>query len=313
MPYVPAGVPQALDVTDIGVVDVYHSPSVFVNNVPVALWQSPVLGDSGLSAIVVPPDKPVLDYAPNPAQVDNFNGGQSAAQLDPTTGPIIGGPGTGGQGTIAEGDMPGTGTSDPNSNGTSTVADSPLNVSGADIWSRLEQNLTQALTDANAGKWKALTQKGDPPFTSPMNQNILGCFVDMGFTRASIDANPEFVKRGWVGDTVPWCAAFAGSTLKKSGAKYLPRNLLARNYADAPYAPNLQGDSSQWRRNDVVYCSFSHVSFLYSLDLKNSIAYIRGGNQSRNVTIMGVPIQKLAFVGRNWTVPAEYDKTPIQQ
>ena len=82
MPYIQASVPQALDLTDPGVIDVYSSPTVFVNYQQVALWNAPQLGNSVLSALNIPPPPPLQNYAPSPEQINNY---KSSAGISPVS------------------------------------------------------------------------------------------------------------------------------------------------------------------------------------------------------------------------------------
>lgn len=114
MPYIQRSFPQARDYLDAGFEDVYSSPGLYINNVPVALWESPITGNSALSQISMPPAPPVRDYAPNQSQRDNYRSGQAFAVLDPYYGVSVAGGNKGKTISVTGGDAIPTGTGDPN-------------------------------------------------------------------------------------------------------------------------------------------------------------------------------------------------------
>ena len=78
MPYVPGGGPQA-DSGLAAVGDVYHSPTVFANNVPMALWLTP--GESASYAgVSVSPSVQI------PQQVQDQINASTAAYVSAQTG-----------------------------------------------------------------------------------------------------------------------------------------------------------------------------------------------------------------------------------
>lgn len=313
MPYIERTVPQALDIIDPGVKDVYSSPSVFINNVPVALWNSP--GTSGsLGSVVIPIDPPPESYAPNPEQVLNTYASGNAGDQNPLVGYIEKGKSAGSDGAIATGNMPGTNTSDPNDlAGNPPPADAPAitPASGESVWGRLENFLNSCIQEAAAGQWDEQTQKGNP--SSPANPKIMYCFQQMGFTRQLLDKQfPQLC-----GDQVYWCAAFAGTVLKTAGSKWLKGNLAAKAFSVNNWgAKSINvNDPAQWRRNDLICISTSggnHVGFIRGVDLQNDRFSIAGGNQSNSVNQMNFPnIRNIYYVGRGWDLPAEADKSII--
>lgn len=313
MPYIERAVPQALDLIDPGVKDVYSSPNVFINNVPVALWNSP--GVSGaLGSVTIPIDPPPESYAPNPEQVLNTYASGNLGKQNPTVGYIDKGPSAGSEGAIATGDMPGTNTSDPNDlAGNPPPAEAPAitPASGETVWGRIENFLNSCIDEAIAGKWKEVTQEGNP--SSPADPNIMYCFQQMGFTRQQLDK--QFPKL--CGDQVYWCAAFAGTVLKTAGSLWLKSNLAAKAYSERNWGAKSipVSDPNQWRRNDLICVTTSggnHVGFIRGVDFQNDRYAIAGGNQSSTVNQSNYQgVRNIYYVGRAWDVPPEADKSII--
>jgi len=301
MPYVARSVPQALDIIDPGVQDVYSSPSVFINNVAAALWQPPILGNSALAALNMPADPVVPDYAPTQAQRDNYAASEAAGQSNPEPVEIVAGQGAGQSGSIAQGNMPGTNTTDPNDLvGNPPTADSPVVVpAGESVQARIESFLNQCIQESAGGAWK---ETGNNP-------NIMNCFNQLGFPPNKLPAPG--------GDKVAWCAAFAGTVLKASGSPYIQNNLSAKAFSSAwKGAQSIPiTDPTQWRRNDLIVMSFgsgNHVAFIRGVDLKNNKYQMAGGNQSDNMTQVNVTgINKIYYVGRAWQISPEFDQPII--
>lgn len=160
-------------------------------------------------------------------------------------------------------------------------------VEGENAFARLANAINGALTQANAGAWR---ERGN-------NGNILMCYRAVGFSVAR--------------DSIPWCAAFAGTMLKSAKAGYLKTlsSLAYRGYGTAVPL----NDKSKWRLNDVVVFKRNgggHIGFFRGYNPSNGAVLIAGGNQSNTLKESGfrgggMPI---VYVGRNWEVPAEYDK-----
>ena len=307
MPYViREGTVQATDIVDAGVQDVYYSPNVNVNNVPVALWQPPVTGNSSLSLLNMPPATPVPNYAPNPEQIANYKAGAQAAAADPEPFYIAQGQNAGTIGNQSEAVAPGSNTSDPNdlSGNPDAQAGMPL-ASGETILGRLENYLNQQLQASLSGAWKA---QG----SAPGNPNIMNCYLQVGFP-------PSSTAPLGPGDSVAWCAAFAGTAIKAAGGLWL-KSLSSKAYSDVWFAKGAQrvpiNDPSQWRRNDVVYKEAiirgkvqGHVCFLRGIDLQTGKVSLLGGNQSNNVCVGHyTDYHQIISVGRAWPVDAAFDK-----
>lgn len=311
MPYIKRGVPQSRNSADAGVKDVYSSPSVFVNNVPVALWKEAVTGNSALSALSMPAADPVNDYAPNQNQKDNYNAGQNLAELTPYVSESVAGGYAGQSVSTTGGDAIATNTGDPNdTTGNPQNLGSPMTLAPGDtIWGRLENYLNKCLQEAASGVWNEQTPPGSIAPNYQANPNIMNAFAQVGFPKNVIDNAYPGPGKGSPGDQVYWCAAFAGLVLKASGSNYL-NSLSSKAYSQSWNCTRLNvQDRSSWRRNDVVWFSFSHVSFIR--EIKNGVLYCTGGNQGNSVTTSKYSLNDVSFVGRAWEVPEQYDKPLI--
>jgi hypothetical protein len=307
MPYIQRSVSQARNNADPGVKDVYSSPSVFINNVPVALWKEPITGNSALSALSMPAAAPVDDYAPNQSQRDNFAAAQQLSLLNPYYSESVAGGNVGQQIATLNGNGIANGTGDPNDTiGNPQNLGSPIALAPGDtIWGRLENFLNSCLQEAAAGSWSEQTPDGSIAPNYPANPNIMNAFIQVGYPKATLDsAYPGPAKRQ-PGDNVPWCAAFTGLVLKASGSTYL-NTLSSQAYSQSWNCTrvNVQ-DIRAWRRNDVVWFRTSHVSFIR--EIKNGVLYCTGGNQGDSVCTSNYSISDVSFVGRNWPIPDQYN------
>lgn len=162
---------------------------------------------------------------------------------------------------------------------------------GADpnqIFAVLGKNMDAALSEAAKGAWKE----------NGRNDRILACYKAVGSNLGS--------------DSTPWCAAFAGSVLKASGVQALKTlSSLAYRGFGTPVPVN---DKTKWRLNDIVIFTRKgggHIGFFRGYNPANGSISILGGNQGDNLKLSnfsGVGDMPVAYVGRGWNVPAEYDK-----
>ena len=301
MPYIKRSVPQALNLLDAGVEDVFSSPNVYANNVPIALYDSPILGNAPWSNLNLPPDPPVLDYPPSQAQLENYLASEQAARTNPIPIEILGGPGAGQTANIAQGEPPAVGTTDPNdlvgNPGETTTAVVPP--TGDSIQARIESYLNKCLEQHNQGLWK---ETGRNPL-------ICDLWVQIGI--------PQNAKN----DQTPWCAAFVSNVLKAAGAPYVPHGAGAIQYRLPPVGawkctPVPVNDPTQWRRNDVISITWNsggnHVAFIWGVDLQKNLFAMIGGNQGDDFTCASTPgIGQIKFVGRSWTIDPQFDKPII--
>ena len=313
MPYITAPVPQALDLTDPGVVDVYSSPTVFINYQQAALWNAPQLGTSVLTQLAIPVPPPLANYAPNPEQISFYKATTAAAEASPIQ-IEIGAGGGGAPGSIvnqAQGDPPGSNTSDPNDLAGNPDVASGVPIAGGDsVFGRLENLLNQCIQEGAAGKWNA--QGG-----APVNPNIMNCFAHTGGIAAAARIGP--------GDSVAWCAAFAGTTLQGAGAKALisfQADAYRTQWVSKTGATALSlTDPTTWRRNDLVVMltptatgTQHHVAFIRGVDPNTQRVRLAGGNQGHTVNEgnwQSGSLRNVGFVGRQWDIPPEFDKPII--
>ena len=307
MPYIQRSFPQARDYLDPGVKDIYSSPSVFINNVPVALWKAPITGNSALSALDMPAAAPVDDYAPNQSQKDNFAATQRLSLLNPYYSESVAGGNVGQQIATLNGNGIANGTGDPNDTiGNPQNLGSPIALAPGDtIWGRLENFLNSCLQEAAAGSWTEQTPDGSIAPNYPANPNIMNAFNQVGYPKSVLDAAYPGPLDRTPGDNVPWCAAFTGLVLKAAGSTYL-NTLSSIAYSQDWNCTRVSvQDVRAWRRNDVVWFGTSHVSFIR--EIKNGVLYCTGGNQGDSVCTTNYSISNVEFVGRNWPVPDQYN------
>jgi uncharacterized protein (TIGR02594 family) len=278
MPYVPGGGPQATAGSP-EVLDVYHSTNVFVNSVPVALWQPPQA-----SAAVALPE--INSVALSTEQLEAITLSAAAANSDAEKEVGLAGVGE----VPHEGPLVQTSTSAEAAAGdvsTSTTSTFVVSTSTGELFVDLARTIDTCLAEAKQGAWKE----------TGSNSRILACYSAVGVKQAS--------------DSVPWCAAFAGSSLKNAGAPALKTlsSLAYRGYG----TPVPLQDKSKWRLNDVVVFSRSgggHIGFFRGYNPSSGSVLIAGGNQSDNLTEVGFKSSgmPIVYVGRAWSVPVDYDK-----
>lgn len=296
---------QSHDNIDPGVMDVYHATNVYVNRVLVALWEPPNPGTSALFKAAVPPDPPqTIDAAAqkyliysetkskqNPTPVENVDGGDKGQHTNMVQGEIT-----------AKDTKPG----DPPPLGEAATSPSPVQLAPGDtILGKLEFYLNKCLDEAAGGAWKRQGTEG--VVNSPRNPNIIGCFENLGY-------GPNFYnKTQTYGDCIPWCAAFAGSTLKNSGAPYVKGGTALSAGGYNGFGQSIGKSSySAWRRNDIAVVNFGssyHVTFIRGVDPSANKFQMCGGNQSHNMTQTNVGgLDKIVYIGRAWPVDPAFDK-----
>lgn len=248
MPYVSAGLPQRKTSLP-GVRDVYHSEDVYVNNVPVALWQPP--GASGQFAGIQAATKVFLDPAveeaisaqtneivalqtENPAAPNKFYKQEAAAD--------------GVKGNYA-----------PIEDGTTSTGVVSVTTSSSD----LVPFLTQALSDAGQGFWRETGQGGNKS-----NPNILNIWTTLGYPQSG----------PWTSDQTAWCMGFVNFALKCSGYKYVQTASAAAITTDPGRWSAVQVPKEEARPGDIAFWSYRHVNFVY--EVKNGKCSFIGGNQS---------------------------------
>lgn len=278
--------------------DVYYSTNVYVNKVPVALWKPPEPGDAAIFSVSLPPDPLQAPFTAE--QQTLISQSQAAANQSPFVGVIAVGPNSGQQITTAQGDLPAPGATGESFEGkqSTTTASVPI-PAGKTPFDQLDFNLQTCLYEAvMQGKWKR----------TGSNPNILACFTDMGSPQPS--------------DATPWCAAFAGAMLKRSGLPYRQGNLRALGY-NGYGKPIPVASYDQFRKNDVIVMTKSyngqlqsHVGFIQAVDPQRKAMLCLGGNQGSDVNVcFWEPLSSLVYIGRQWDLPDAYDvpiiKSPL--
>jgi len=263
-----------------------------------------VYGDSVLSQLAIPTPPPVQNYAGNPEQINNYNASVAAANANPGQLESVG-LGGGPQGALsaqAQGSPPGTNTSDPNDlAGNPDVLSGIPTATGDTPFARLENLLNQVLQEALAGKWH---RRG-----TPGNPNILQCYQK--------SVGVQEAQRLGAGDATAWCAAFAGTMLQGAGVAAL-QTLQADAYRSQWSAKTgatalSLTQPNTWRRNDVCVINGAgghHVAFIRGADPSSGRVNLIGGNQGSDVTQINFlnTFGSITYIGRHWTVPAEFDK-----
>jgi hypothetical protein len=270
--------------------DVWYSPNVYVNKVPVALWQPPQIGDSLIFNFTLPPDPTQEKYD---SAVTEFwsNSSLPNNQANPYNkgAEVVAGGKVGQSVDVVEPEAPPPGATQSNLDGNPELAPSPLQLPpGAGPWQTLNANLDQALKEAAQGLW------------TDSSKNTQACFAELGQS-----ANyPN-----------PWCAAFAGTMLKRSGISYVKGNLAAFGFSRARWgAPVALNDYQSWRYNDLVELDWSHVGFIRGIDLEKQQIQVIGGNQSNTVNQVNYKqgsLSRVSYISRAWIVPPEIDKPII--
>jgi hypothetical protein len=289
MPYVKRSVPQALDLIDPGVQDVYHSTNVYVNRVLVALWEPPIPGSAAMFKVPLPPDPQV---SLSQSQIRSWRQSEVESRRNPTSVYNVGGGDQYRRSNQVEGTVPVEGS-------TSTRRYPEALGPGDTILKKIEAYLNDCLD--HAAEWHAYKR-------SPGNPNVVNCYQTLGHNITN--------------DSTPWCAAFAGTCLKMSGAPYIvgPNALSASAYDH--YGQDVGLNPSNWRRNDILTIHYStsgkagtsHVTFLRGAQGSSRIQCC-GGNQSGGMVTQSTnPLgggTYIVSVRRAWPVDPEFDH-PLQ-
>lgn len=238
MPYIAGSTSHGV----VHVADVFHSPNVFANNVPVALHLAPGGTTSFANTAVDPPiaistaaqavyDARTAAYIANPSASYNATAAAMGVKGDYQEPPDV---------AAAEGQPP------------STAAASDL-----------IPYLTQVLNEANRGMWRETGQGG-----AASNPNITGIWTSLGFPASGC----------WTTDQTAWCAGFVNFALKKCGYRYV-QTASAKAIAQTPAKWNATSvPIDQGQPGDIVLWSFSHVNFIYTAQA-GKYTFV-GGNQT---------------------------------
>jgi hypothetical protein len=253
MPYVPGGTSQG-DSGLAEVADVYHSPSVFANGVPVALWNEPgqsaaFIGLSVNSSVVLP-TQITQQLASNAAA---YLAAQQAAPGVPNQyfNPSAAADGVKGNyaGTPDDGRA-----QDPGVEG--LINNSPTS-------SDIIPFLQKCLSEATRGLWRETGQGG-----KASNPNITGIWTNLGYPGAS----------PWNTDQTAWCMGFVNFALKSCGYRYV-QTASAAAITQSPQKWNAtQVPKDQAQPGDIAFWSYRHVNFVYTAN--NGKYTFVGGNQT---------------------------------
>jgi uncharacterized protein (TIGR02594 family) len=170
------------------------------------------------------------------------------------------------------------------------VASPTATPSGNGNWTTLNNTVTSLKAASDGGQWKE----------SRSNPTIINAYKEVGAPQPS--------------DSVAWCAAFVGYTLKTSGLPYLKGNLSSLTYSSYGTSININ-DRSQWKQWDIVVFKNSnpsksgqgHVGFLYGASADGNSITLFGGNQGDNLKFSTFPKNGkelvLSSIRRNWSPP----------
>lgn len=270
--------------------DVWYSPNVYINKVPAALWQPPKIGDSLIFQFTLPPDQSQSAFASSVTQFwYNTTYDDNKANPYNKDAEVVSGGKKGQTVDVVVSEAPPAGATPDNLQGENTIAPSPLQLPpGSGPWQTLNANLDAALKEAEQGLW------------TDTSANTKACFAELG----QLANFPNM-----------WCAAFAGTMLKRSGISYLKNNLKALAFRDAQWgSPISLNDYKQWRYNDLVCMDWSHVGFIRGIDLQKQQVQVIGGNQSDTVNQVNYKqgsLKRVCYIARGWVVPPEIDKPII--
>lgn len=274
--------------------DVWYSPNVYVNKVPVALWQPPQVGDSLVFNFTLAPDATQPKSAGSVVQfyddmINDVRQDPNMSDIEITAGP----PQYVGETTNVwpTGAPPSNATPD-NLAGNVNVVQSPLQLPpGYGPLQTLDANLNAALKEAQGGQWNNINRN---------DKNVQQCFIDLG--RGADFSNA-------------WCAAFANAMLKRSGISYVEGSLFAMDFQKWGSSVPIN-DPKQWRKWDIVVFN-RHVAFLEGIPGGVKVSVL-GGNQggpkspTRDQGALTVAtwrsLSSVLYVARAWEVPPEWDK-----
>lgn len=242
MPYIQAGSPQSKTGAP-GVIDVYHSGNVFINNVPVALWVAPGSSASfagiNVSIAVEIPDQDqeeinakTADYVANPDKY--YNAGAAADGV---------------KGNYA-------GTPDDATTSTGLIS---ADVTSSDI----VPFLAKTLEEANRGMWRETGQGG-----AASNPNITNIWKNLGYPSTG----------AWTTDQTAWCMGFVNFGLKCSGYRYVQTASAAAITTNPERWNAVQVPKNQAQPGDIAFWSYRHVNFVYTAN--NGKYSFVGGNQT---------------------------------
>jgi len=277
--------------------DVWYSPSVYANQVPVALWQPAVPQPSALHSLPTIPS-PKFEFTQQ--QINMAVAPENTSwYITEANGNVVSVP-PGTPGATAEGTPPSPDAAPGQMDGqTTTISDAAA--AGQGGYSALIGNLNKVLQEGKSGAWRG----------GPSNPNLQKMFSTIGITPSQcFPAGHSY-----------WCAAFMAWMLKISGLQYTIGSKSQAVSIKAPdYATYGQGiDPGQpnlWRKGDVLLVkpggaasssSGNHVTFLWRAPFRGSKGELwypcLGGNQGNtpgDVSIANFTSDSIIHIGRTW-------------
>lgn len=249
MPYVPGAGAHGV----VHVADVYHSPNVFANNVPVALWQPP--GESAAFAgvsISIAVNVPAAELITANALVGDYVSAQQPGSTATNQYYSPAAAADGVKGNYA-------GTVDDGTTATAFTGTISSSVVASDIIPFLQDRLGEA----SRGMWRESGQAG-----AASNKNIVGIWTNLGYPSAS----------PWTTDQTAWCMGFVNFALKGSGYRYVQTASAAAITQNPERWGATQVPKEQAQPGDIAFWSYRHVNFVYTAN--NGKYSFVGGNQS---------------------------------
>lgn len=274
--------------------DVWYSPSVFVNQVPVALWQPAVPQLSPITTIPNVPDPPYVMTSEQMALISQTAAPQTVTLPDGTV--ITTSVGQAPDPTAAPGQLVG-----PQSLATTGWVSDPAAV-GQGGYTTLIGNLKRCASEGMFhGGWPS----------DPNAPNIKAMLASTGQS-PTVVRTPD--------NHTAWCATFQAYMLHlaglpyKSGDKVNPLGSAYMNYQQA-IDPN---DKKSWRQGDVMVIpqypgagqNKSHATFLWGI-APDGRHIVLGGNQGDTVSATYWSTEVIFAIRRGWSVPAELDNYNI--
>ena len=274
--------------------DVWYSPSVYVNQVQVALWQPAVPQPSAITTIPVIPN-PKVNYS-----------AEQIAQISATASPqaVVNPNGTVSNTTTSVGQAP-----DPNAlpgQQAAPTSSAPFTAdpvaAGQGGYTVLLALLKKCASEAKNGSWNS----------DPSLPNIKDMLAVTGQS-PSVVRTPD--------NHTAWCATFQAYILQKAGLPYKNGSAVnPRGDAYRGYGRYIDiKDYTQWRQGDIVVTPQRkdtpqkyHATFLWGLAPDNRFICL-GGNQGDKVcaTYWSPDPTPIFYIGRNWDIPSELDRSDL--
>ena len=227
--------------------DVYHSPTVFINNVPVALYQnagqsSAFNGDFAVSPVTI-----------TTSTQSKFASNDAAYTANPAA-------------FAMPADAVAQGAIQPNYQGTppATLTTSTGTITTATFTGTIVSFLSARLDEAARGMWNRTYQT-----TGVSNPNIMSIWTSLGLSGT------------FTTDTTPWCMGFVNFTLKECGYRWcseasaiaIQLNPARWHATSISLNAGQPGDIALWNFNGA-----NHVNFIYTVN--NGSYTFCGGNQN---------------------------------